>query len=361
MNAWPSAAFAELFTDRSPRHRGIPRSRYSAAGALPIVDQGGATPAGYTDDRRHEYTGPLPVLVFGDHTRRVKYIDYRFAVGADGVKVLHPRPGFDARYLYHALAALDLPDAGYARHFKFLADTAFPAPPPPVQRRVADLLDRAETLAVQRRTALTLMEELLRTLFMETFGDLDPPHADLDDIADFHSGAALPSGEQFTGQPGGHLLLKVADLTVDGNDIELGAARRWSATPGARGATCPAGCVVIPKRGGAIATNKRRLTTRPVVLDPNLMAIRPHGVELLYLFEWLRGIDLTTLATGSSMPQLNKKDLAALRVPVPPAPVQRAFTRRASVLHERIRTQRAQSRELDALFATLRYRAFTGE
>ncbi|WP_054814548.1 restriction endonuclease subunit S [Nocardia arizonensis] len=362
MSGWPRVAVLDAVLDVTPGGRGIPRSRYLDSGAVPVVDQGRARIAGYTDDLDRAYTGPLPVLVFGDHTRLVDYVDFRFAPGAEGVRVLCARPGFDTRYLCHALGALPLPEAGYARYYKFLKEAELPAPPLPTQRRIAELLDSVETLRAERTTSLELAEELVRSVFYETFGpELEWPLVSLESVARFHSGTTLPVGAAFTGQPSGHLLLKVADLTAEGNDLEIATARSWSATPGTRAASCPAGCVVFPKRGGAIATNKKRLTVRPAVLDPNLMAIRPHGVELRYLFEWLRGLDLLTLATGSSVPQINKKDLAPLLVPIPPRELQRAFARRAEILYARCRTLRAQLSEFDALAATLRHRFFGAE
>jgi type I restriction enzyme S subunit len=77
--------------------------------------------------------------------------------------------------------------------------------------------------------------------------------------------------------------------------------------------------VVFPKRGGAIATNKKRLLGRPAILDPNLMAVVPDTSKLrpAYLLAWCENLDLRELSNGGVIPQLNKKDLAPLTLPVP--------------------------------------------
>lgn len=360
MGAWPDVAFADAFEDVSSGPPRIRRSRYLSSGALPVVDQGRKPIAGYVEDRALGYRGPLPVLLFGDHTRQVKYVDFPFAVGADGVKVLRARPGFAPRYLYHALRALEIPSAGYSRHFKFLREAVFRAPPAHEQRRVAGLLDDLDTLRDLRRESLSLADELARATFLDLFGDPadNPRHwptVPLGTVAEFFAGTTLPDGVPHTGRPDGYLLLKVGDLD---DDTEITASRLWSPHPGTPASTCPAGCVVIPKRGGAIATNKKRLTTRPSVLDPNLMAIRPHGVTLAYLLAWLRTVDLTTLTTGSSVPQLNKKDLTPLPLTLPPARLQREFAAHTTHLTLQRTSLRTHLTDLENLTTTLRHQTF---
>ncbi|WP_327023425.1 restriction endonuclease subunit S [Micromonospora sp. NBC_01739] len=139
-------------------------------------------------------------------------------------------------------------------------------------------------------------------------------------MVEFFAGSSLPEGEPYGGQDGGYFLLKVSDMNLPGNEVTITHAKEWSTSPGARSATCPAGSIVIPKRGGAIATNKKRLITRPSVLDPNLMAAWPHPdvVDLRFLHQWFLTFDLASIASGSSIPQLNKRDLSPLPFPLPP-------------------------------------------
>lgn len=102
---------------------------------------------------------------------------------------------------------------------------------------------------------------------------------------------------------------------------------------------------------------------RPCVLDPNLMAVHPKRdvLRLEYLYEWFQFFDLTRLVSGSSVPQLNKRDLAPVIIPIPPLAVQDEFARRMAAV-ERMRAHaKGQSAHLDALFAFLQDRAFKGE
>lgn len=120
--------------------RGVKREDYARGSKIPIVDQGQRRIAGYTDDD----SIALPAdryIVFGDHTRIVKWIDFAFAPGADGTKVLRAADGVDLRYLYHALSALQIPSRGYNRHWTVLRDLRIPVPPVKVQREIVRVLD----------------------------------------------------------------------------------------------------------------------------------------------------------------------------------------------------------------------------
>lgn len=119
----------------------------------------------------------------------------------------------------------------------------------------------------------------------------------------------------------------------------------------------------MPKRGGAIGTNKKRITTRPTILDPNLMAIAPRdsALNLSYLFQWFMHFDLASISSGSSVPQLNKQDLAPLKIQIPPLALQQTFAARIQAVESLKTTNRAALTELDALFASLQHRAFAGQ
>lgn len=119
----------------------VPAKEYLAGGALPVIDQGERLIGGYADDLSLAVSSQLPVVVFGDHTRAIKFIDFPFAAGADGIKVLRPSTAFQPRLFYRLLQAVRLPNKGYARHFQHLRSSQIPLPPLPEQKRIADKLD----------------------------------------------------------------------------------------------------------------------------------------------------------------------------------------------------------------------------
>lgn len=152
-----------------PTPRGILRTRYGDGSLIPIVDQGQSLVAGYTDD------GALAIpagqyVVFGDHTRAVKWVDFEFAVGADGTKVLETTEDLLPRFAYHAIANLLIPTRGYNRHWTILRDLRIPVPPVEVQRGVVEILDAFAELEAELETELGVRREQYAH-YRETFFD----------------------------------------------------------------------------------------------------------------------------------------------------------------------------------------------
>lgn len=177
---WTEIPFLELVEDTTRLATKIPQAEYERAGRYPIYDQGAVDVAGFTGNETATYRGPVPVILFGDHTRVVKYASEPFVLGADGVKVLTPRPGVDPRFAYHAIRHVDVPAAGYSRHFKFLKEARVPRPPLDEQRRIAMLLDHVGTVRSEALRHLDQLEALFAALQARAFaGELNIDSIDL--------------------------------------------------------------------------------------------------------------------------------------------------------------------------------------
>ncbi|MDX2101418.1 MAG: restriction endonuclease subunit S [Alphaproteobacteria bacterium] len=251
---------------------------------------------------------------------------------------------------------------------KQINEIEIPLPPLEEQKRIAAILDQADELRRKRQRALDRLNQLGQAIFIEMFGDpkTNPkglPWASLGEVAEFYSGNSLPEGDPFSGQEDGYLLLKVSDLNHPANQHDISCAAMWSALPGSRAGTCPSNALIFPKRGGAIGTNKKRWLKRSAILDPNLMGVRPdeRRLTMSFLLGWFETFNLSDIASGSSVPQLNKQDLAPLDLALPPLDQQRAFEERM----EAIGSMRASLGESYScalrLFAALQNRAFRGE
>lgn len=119
----------------------IQQKKYLKDGAWTIIDQGKQEVGGYTNDEALLYSGILPVIIFGDHTRCIKYIDFPFAQGADGVKVLRPKSFYSPKLFYYALQSVEIPNLGYRRHFPIFDRFAIPLPPLPEQQRIVERIE----------------------------------------------------------------------------------------------------------------------------------------------------------------------------------------------------------------------------
>lgn len=316
--------FLQAAYDATAGNRKVKRKDYLPEGPIPVLDQGQDFIAGYTTTD-NAYTGQLPAVLFGDHTRIFKYVDFPFALGADGVKVLIPREGFDASFLYHYFRNAHIPSAGYSRHFKFLRELSVRKPPLSEQRRIVNILNRAAEIERLRSQVEELLQEFTLALFNKMFGE-PAENPVLARSADRHSAAGgdmniLPLGE-------------VMEL-VYGKGLPV-RARRGGSVPvyGSNGVVGwhdePLVCeptVIVGRKGSVGAIH---LSTNPSFPIDTTYFVRPKkGVHLdvTYASHALRFCDLSCLRTETAVPGLNRTDAYRVPFPLPPFDKQKKFAK----------------------------------
>ncbi len=148
----------------------IQKKDYAEKGFIPIVDQGREFLGGYTEDIESLNSGELPLIIFGDHTRILKFIDFPFACGADGTQLLKSNnERMPMALFYYTLLSIDLSDFAYARHFKFLKEKPIILPSLeismsfedfvlPLREQIRSLMQRNANL---RRTREMLLPKLI--------------------------------------------------------------------------------------------------------------------------------------------------------------------------------------------------------
>ncbi|MCM1330715.1 MAG: restriction endonuclease subunit S [Ruminococcus sp.] len=153
----------------------IKQKEYLKSGILPIVDQGQKLIGGYSDDMSKVIVCDLPVIIFGDHTRCVKYINFEFGAGADGIKVIKPKANVLPKYLYYGMKYLTfrMIDKGYARHYQHIRKMQLTVPSKVEQShivsRIEELfseLDKAvETLQTTKKQLVVYRQAVLKEAF----------------------------------------------------------------------------------------------------------------------------------------------------------------------------------------------------
>jgi type I restriction enzyme S subunit len=167
---WDVVPFTSSIQKKRIRAGKIKKRDYKPAGDFPIIDQGQEFIGGYWNDPGALYKGDLPVVIFGDHTRIFKFVDFPFIRGADGVKVLIPnRKRFDPNFFYFACLSLEISSRGYSRHYKYLKEKYLPRPTLPEQRRIAGALRTIQEAIAAQEDVIAAARELKRSLMERVF------------------------------------------------------------------------------------------------------------------------------------------------------------------------------------------------
>lgn len=162
----------DVFDDVTKYGTKMKTSQYLEHGKYPIFDQGKDYIAGYTNEDEGVFQ-KLPVILFGDHTGILKYITRPCFLGADGVKLLKPKdPNIVVKYLFYALSNVNIPDAGYSRHFKWLKEGEIPIPSKEQQSIIVEILDELSYVVQKEKEMLIKFDELVKSRFLEMFGDM---------------------------------------------------------------------------------------------------------------------------------------------------------------------------------------------
>lgn len=138
-NGWKKKKVGELIL-KFKRKSKVKKEDYLEAGEIPIIDQSKSFIGGYTDneDAKEE---SVPAIIFGDHTRIVKYIDFPFASGADGTQLIYSNSTeVSQQYFYWAIKNIDLSNYSYARHFKYLKDEEIYIPSKTVMEKFSGIV-----------------------------------------------------------------------------------------------------------------------------------------------------------------------------------------------------------------------------
>ena len=360
--------FLDVFKDVSAGNVKTPQTEFLAEGDIPVVDQSQTLVAGYVNDRSRVCNAKPPVIVFGDHTRAFKYVDFEFAMGADGTKVLVPRVQSDTKYLYYALTAMQIPAAGYSRHYKFLKETRVPLPPLAKQKRIAGILDAADALRAKRREALAQLDTLLQSTFLDIFGDPIRNPMGWDTTALGEVGEVVTGNTPSRKRPefyGKDIEWIKSDNINHPSFVLTEAEERLSIAGKAVARTTPKGSILVTCIAGSPSCiGNAAIADREVAFNQQINAFVPgERIALWFAFGvfWVGKRLVQSASTNSMKGMVSKSAFSGISVPIPPMPLQNRFSAIAESVERQKASQRAHLAELDTLFASLQSRAFRGD
>lgn len=267
----------------------------------------------------------------------------------------------------YQLAKLDRVGVKSGLNFDDVRSLQLPLPPLPEQRRIADILDKADAVRRKRKEAIALTEELLRSAFLEMFGDpvTNPkgwPVKSLGTLAETATGGT-PSRDDPDNFGGDIPWVKTTEV----RDSIVVATEEAITQQGLDGSNCrvfPKGTIVIAMYGQGATRGRTALLGIDAATNQACAAILPStAVSQSYLWALFRMSyeRVRNLGRGGTQPNLNLGMIRGFSVPVPPGRLQTEFddfVTKLDAMSKRLEESRLES---DNLFSSLVHRAFCGE
>lgn len=362
--------------DRSYRPTGypIPKALFGETGKYPIVDQGSGPIAGWTNDGDALVTNELPLIVFGDHTRALKFIESPFARGADGTQLLRAADGVDPRFLYYACRALDLPSRGYNRHFTMLRESTIHRPAELDEQRQIGSVLRAIDGAVQRQELVESTWRALKVAVMESLfrdpGDVATEAIEgwsVSAIGDHFSARSgtTPSRRNPAFWEGGEIpWVKTSEVkykTIDSTEEQITQA----AIEAGAASMLPAGTILVAMYGQGVTRGKVACLGIDAACNQACAALNPTddavaAAFLYYYLEW-RYEELRGRAHGGNQQNLNLDIVRAFPLAYPDPDRQMEFVCLLDLLSARIAMAERRLELTRDLFAHLMFGMTSGE
>ncbi|MBE9246730.1 restriction endonuclease subunit S [Microcystis aeruginosa LEGE 00239] len=365
---WDVIPFTKAFKDMTGGQTKIPKGDYLERGDIPIIDQGQDLIGGYTNEYQAVCDIRLPCVLFGDHTKIFKFVTKPFALGADGVKVLSEANNIDPKFAYYFLNTLNLPDVGYSRHFRFLKRTFFPLPPLEEQRRIAAILDKADGVRRKRKEAIRLTEELLKSTFLEMFGDpvTNPKGWEIAKLGDFGKILTGNTPPRSVSENYGDEIEWIKSDNITTPEHFLTEAEEKLSAKGKKIArTVPNGSVLVTCIAGSRSSiGRAALTDREVAFNQQINAVVPNSdVDPYFLYGQLFVAQhlVQAQSTDSMKGMVNKSKFSSIEFIKPPSQKQQKFGKWFLGFHRYYMNLISGEEQSENLFNSLLQRAFRGE
>ncbi len=376
------------FTDclkkvKTGKKTSIPKRDYQESGEFPVIDQGASFIAGWTDSAESIISDNLPVVIFGDHTRVFKYVDFPFALGADGTKLLHVNNDIlNPRFFYYALLNLNVPNKGYNRHYRYLQEFPVACPPLPEQRAIAHILQTIQEATATRQQEIALEHERKAALmdYFFSHGTKGEPRkqTEIGEIPESWEVVQFETAATFTKKPRnlGYSeyseipfvpmeLIPIAKLSSEKFILKTNNELK-------SGTYFEPGDILLPKITPSFENGKQciiqELPTPFGIATTEVIPIREveDVSDKFYLFYYLLLPDVRTLLAGkmqgsTGRQRLKKEALVNLEIPLPPLPEQRAIADVFRAIDEKTAALEREAQHLDELFHAMLDELMTGQ
>lgn len=362
---WKIKNFTTLVSDNSAGNKKLAKSDFLEEGDIAIVDQGKELVAGFYNDTSIAVKTSPPYIIFGDHTRIFKFIDFPFIMGADGTKVLQPVDNrCETKYLYYFFLSIDVPNTGYNRHYKYLKDLKIPLPPIEIQKKIASILDAAEAYKQKTKALIEKYDALSQSLFLEMFGDpVSNPKGWKKVKTIKFSTSIVPGRDKPKSFSGSIPWVTTADLVHLGKTIK--SSKNIGLTESeileVKAKLIPLESVIMTCVGdlGVVTIN-----SQPIIINQQLHAFQCdenlNNIFLMYNLSFQTPY-MYKMASSTTVPYMNKTVSNNIPTIVPPIQLQNQFAERIKAIESQKEIAQQSLIKAEDLFNSLLQKAFKGE
>ena len=303
---------------------------FKESGRFPIISQEEAFISGYWDNPEDVFHINKPVVIFGDHSRHIKYVDFDFVIGADGVKILSPVKSINAKYFYYFLKWLDIPSLGYSRHYKALKEKSVKVFSETCQQRIVNELDLLTGIIDKKNAKLRDLDALSQAIFYEMFGDPITndkgwPKRMLKQLGLVITGNTPSTKDVKNYASEDVCFFKPSDICKDSVSFLKKSEFHISSYAFEKSRKLPKGSVLTTCIG---IVGKVGILTESATCNQQINAIIPENVESPWLAYavFLQKKLMEGIANAPVVPIINKGDFSRIQVPVPPIEKQEQFS-----------------------------------
>ena len=323
--------FLSVCKDVTKTTRKIPQGEYLSDGTYKIFDQGKNYIGGYCNTA-NGVASDYPYIVFGDHTRVIKYINEPCYIGADGVKLLKVyNNDFIPKFVYYAMLANPVEHQGYSRHFKLLKETKIRKYDKSIQNTIIDELDKINLAISLKESILNHLDELVKSRFIEMFGTLDlsiqgESWLPLSEISTIYTGTT-PSTKEKENWDGKIPWITPAELSEDSFFV-FGSERKIT-EKGLKSKSLS----LMPKNTVLLSTGapigKVAIAGIEMCCNQGFKNFHCNNTILnpIYLYTLLKNNNeyLNSLGTGTTFKEISKTNVSKIKVPVANISLQNEF------------------------------------
>lgn len=366
---WNLVILTDLLKDDSRNVTKIKKGDYLEDGKIPIIDQGKQLIGGYSNLNEGFYNEDS-YIVFGDHTRIIKYIDFPSFIGADGVKVLKNKNKniIDTKYLYYFLQSINIPDAGYSRHFKFLKEIIVPVPPLNVQLQIVNKISKMYSITKKREQQIEALSVLKQSVFLEMFGDptSNPKRyvkKQLKEIGEIITGNTPPRKNK---DNYGDYVEWIKTNNINENSIYLSQAIEYLSEKGASiGRVVSENSILVTCIAGSKSSiGKAAIANRRVSFNQQINAICPSEViNTSFLYTQIKILKpyIQSFSTNSMKIMISKTNFEKIEVIVPTIEAQTEFHHKFEQINSIEKNMKNSLICLEEMYDSLLHKSFNGE